>query len=307
MMEKMKIIDAHVHAVEQIAGLCRRGELRGVGGGRARWANGEEMTLIPEGCGDRDFTGEAILRLLDAHGVEKAVLLQGSMYGFQNLYTAQLCRKYPVRFAGAGTVDPFMRDWESVLGHLFDGEGLRILKFEVSSGGGLMGYHPPFALDGPAMEGPLAFAAERGATVAFDIGDCTMESYQPQALRRIALRYPRMKLVVCHLLAPLPGREEQLKRDLSLLSLPNVWFDLAALPIIPQMQPYPFAGALRAVAAAREIVGAEKLIWGTDSPLGAALVPYGEHIRYLKESGVFTGRELSLVFYQNAQAVYFGG
>ena len=73
----------------------RRGELRPLGGGRARWANGLEIQLIPPELGDRSFTAEALLGVLDAHRVERAVLLQGSFYGFQNEYSAEAARVQP--------------------------------------------------------------------------------------------------------------------------------------------------------------------------------------------------------------------
>ena len=65
----MKIIDAHAHVVQCIAGFTSRGELRSAGGGRARYADGSEFQMIP-----KQFE----------NGVEKAVLLQGQCFGFQN-------------------------------------------------------------------------------------------------------------------------------------------------------------------------------------------------------------------------------
>lgn len=38
--------------------------------------------------------------------VERAVLMQGSMYGFQNRYHSELIRRYPDRFCPTCTVDP---------------------------------------------------------------------------------------------------------------------------------------------------------------------------------------------------------
>ena len=44
-------IDAHVHIYETINGYGSRGELRPIGDGYARWANGDTVQLIPEGMG----------------------------------------------------------------------------------------------------------------------------------------------------------------------------------------------------------------------------------------------------------------
>ena len=54
------VIDAHVHVFEVIAGMGARGELRAVGGGRARWATGEEFRMLPDGCGDFIFATELL-------------------------------------------------------------------------------------------------------------------------------------------------------------------------------------------------------------------------------------------------------
>ncbi len=56
----MNIIDAHVHVVEHIAGFGRRGELRPLGNGRARWGDGTELQLIPPELGDREVVGAVL-------------------------------------------------------------------------------------------------------------------------------------------------------------------------------------------------------------------------------------------------------
>lgn len=104
----MKKIDSHLHIAKIIAGYCRRGELRAAGNGMAQWGNGEIFRLLPEGYGDTSFTAEAALAIMDHHEVEKAVLMQGSMYGFQNQYHYEIMKKYPDRFCPSCTVDPFM-------------------------------------------------------------------------------------------------------------------------------------------------------------------------------------------------------
>lgn len=300
----MEIIDGHIHLVEVMAGYGRRGELRAIGDGKARWASGEIMELIPKGYGEKDFTAQSLLRLMNENNVKKAVLLQGSMYGFQNEYTYEMCKKYPERFAGAFTIDPFAKNKIELLNHFIDDLGCKIMKFEISSGGGLMGYHNKFLIDGNEMEDIWRKASEVNTTVALDIGDYTMESYQPEAIRRVALKYPNVKIVVCHLLAPIKGKEEILKRDLELLNLPNIWFDLAALPAIFSTDIYPFPSAQKSIKIAKDIVGASKLIWGSDAPMTAARDPYKNHINYINED-IFDKEEMKMVFYDNALDVYF--
>ena len=96
----MKKIDAHLHLAQIVAGYCRRGELRAIGNGKAEWGNGEVFDLFPQTgeYGETNFTAEQALALMDKNDVERAVLMQGSMYGFQNLYHEEILKKYPDRF-----------------------------------------------------------------------------------------------------------------------------------------------------------------------------------------------------------------
>ncbi|WP_278683183.1 amidohydrolase family protein [Paraclostridium bifermentans] len=301
----MKIIDAHIHLVERIAGFCRRGELRAIGDGKARWANGDIMDLIPSGYGDKDFTTEALIRFMDDNSIDKAVLMQGSLYGFQNEYTYEACIKYPERLKGACTVDPFAENALEVLNRLVNKLNFKIIKLEVSSGGGLMGYHDKFSIDGEKMSKIWEVANNNNLTMVLDIGDHTMNSYQPEAIRNMALKYPNLKIVVCHLTAPSAGDEDKLKNTLEILNLPNISFDLAALPLINAPEKYPFLQTQNFIKIAKKIVGTNKLIFGSDSPMAAKLNSYKEISNYLIESNIFTQKELEDIFYNNAFKVYF--
>ena len=44
----MKKIDAHLHLAKIVAGYCRRGELRAIGGGKCQWGSGEVFQLFPQ-------------------------------------------------------------------------------------------------------------------------------------------------------------------------------------------------------------------------------------------------------------------
>ena len=277
----MKIIDAHAHVVQCIAGTGSQGELRSCGGGRAAYATGNEFQVLPPEIGEYGASPEALLRVMDAHGVEKAVLLQGNYFGFQNLYTYEAVRAYPDRFAGAAAYDPFSAQADRIKTHLFGELGFRIVKFEVSSGSGLMANHPPLALDGEVMDREYRWAAERGLVFVIDIGKPRSVSWQVDALSRAVRRYPEMKFVVCHLLSPQLGDGELLRRSLDKLALPNVWFDLAALCLNSRPEEWPYPTARGYVRDAADIVGAERLLWGSDMPSAMTRDSYRHFIDFI--------------------------
>ena len=224
----MKIIDAHVHLVQCIAGTGAAGELRSCGGGRGMYADGSVCQLLPPDWHSDQATPERILQVMDEHSVERAVLLQGGYLGFQNLYSWQAQQKWPERFLAAGAYDPYSRGRDGIVRHLFEELGMRVVKFEVSTGSGLMAAHPVFALDGDVMEREAAFADAHGLVFVIDIGKLGSPSSQIGALRRLIRRHAGMKFVVCHLLAPKQSELEAMAEGLAALAGPNVWFDLAS-------------------------------------------------------------------------------
>lgn len=301
----MKIIDAHAHIVQVIAGFGSQGELRSCGNGKAIYASGQIIDMIPPALGDVDVTPEKVIELMDKHNVEKAVLLQGNYFGFQNEYTWQAIQKYPNRFTGAATYDPFCVNKEKIKKHLFEELGFRIVKFEVSNGSGLMSYHPPVLLDGEVMDEECAYANKKGLVFVIDIGRAGNPCWQIEALRTIVLRYPDMKFVVCHLLAPQQKDEEVFTKALKRLALPNVWFDLAALPANQKPETYPYEHARHYLKIGKEIVGAERMMFGSDLPSTLCRDSYTHLVDYLADSDVFTEKEKEMVFYHTAEEIYF--
>lgn len=302
----MKKIAAHLHVAHIIAGYCRRGELRAVGGGRAMWGNGEEFQLIPEEYGDSwNFPVEKALELMDENEVERAVLMHGSMYGFQNQYHYQILKKYPDRFCPSCTVDPFMTNHMETMRYYMEDLKFHLVKFEISSGGGLMGCHPPFSLVSDTMMEIYEFIEKKQGVLAMDVGDITMPSHQPENLEQIAHTFPRLKLVICHLLAPIEERKEEWRESLKLLKKDNVWFDIAALPKIVGTDIYPYKKVQNIVKEAIELLGSHRLLWGTDAPFAAVSDSYEHLTNYLEQGDAFTKEELEAIYYKNACQVYF--
>lgn len=305
-MKRRKIIDAHAHVAQYIAGFTSRGELRGIGGGKAQYATGEVFQMFPPEMGDIGVTPETLLKEMDVNGVEKAVLLQGNFLGFQNEYTWEAVKKYPSRFTGAATYDPFCLKVGEVRKHLFDELGFKAVKFELSNGSGLMANRPPFPLDGELMSGCFSHAREKGLTVVLDIGRPRNSCWQPEALATAMKKYPQVTFVICHLLAPQKQDTELLKKTLQSLVMPNVYFDISSLAHNQKPENYPYPTASEHLKSAKSIVGADKLMFGSDMPMNLVHDSYARLKDYIVESGVFTDRELEDVFWYTAEKVYFG-
>lgn len=301
----MKIIDAHAHVVQYISGFTSRGELRAAGGGNAVYADGSSFKMIPDGMGETGVTPESLIKVMDENGVEKAVLLQGQFFGFQNEYTAQAVQKYPDRFVGAGSYDPFCVNAPLIKDRLFGQLGFKAVKWELSNGSGLMAYHRPLDIDGEMMRAEFKFAADNNLTVVIDIGRPRNCCWQVDALASVAKSFPQTKFVICHLLAPQREDVELLKSSLGKLALPNVWFDLAALAHNQKPEQFPYPTAVEHLKTAKAQVGADRLMFGTDMPSALCRDSYAHLVSYITQSGVFTEEELKKVFYDTANYIYF--
>lgn len=96
-----------------------------------------------------------------------------------------------------------------------------------------------------------------------------------------------------------------MEEDLKMLALPNVWFDFAALPAnVNKGEAYPYPAAREALARAKKVVGAERLMYGSDLP--STLI--GQSYQKLVDYGIdlFTEEEIEKVYYETANQVYFG-
>lgn len=299
----MRLLDAHCHVFEYLSSYRGEGEIRAIGGGCARWANGQVVSMIPPELGDKSFETETLVRFMEEKGVEKAVLLQGSFYGFHNEYVAEAMQKYPDKFLGAGTFDPFACYADQIYERLTNELGFRVIKFETSTGGGLMSIHKTYDLF--EVFDPIVEKMEKnGQVLVLDIGSPGMTSFQPEAVAKLAEKYPDVNMIICHLLAPTLKDEAVLKELLKILKADNIWFDLAAVPFNVKPEDYPYPTGQKYIAMAKEIVGADKLIWGTDVPSVLVYDTYEELLGFVTESGIFTEEELAGVLYDNAIEAY---
>lgn len=301
----MKIIDAHAHIAQYIAGFTSRGELRAIGGGKAQYCTGEIFQMFPPELGDLGVSPEALIKVMDENGVEKAVLLQGNFLGFQNEYTYEAIKKYPGRFVGAATYDPFCVKVDEIRKRLFEELNFRAVKFELSNGSGLMANRQPVYLDGRVMNNCYKHAAENGLSVVLDIGRPRNACWQVDALSDVVTKYPQVTFVICHLLAPQRSDVELLKQSLGKLVRSNVYFDISSLAHNQQPEKYPYPTAVEHLRNAKSIVGSDKLMFGTDMPCNLASDSYAHLKDYIIDSEVFNSEELEDVFYNTAEKIYF--
>jgi predicted TIM-barrel fold metal-dependent hydrolase len=230
------------------------------------------LRVLPPTAIETVHPPEVLIEHMDWVGVDKTVLLQGTFYGECNRYAAEAIQSWPDRFLGAAFLDP----WSPGARHMFDkvvGElGFRAVKLELSEAAGLSGVHPGLRLDDPDVAWLWEAMEQHDFLLTLDLGAIDSISYQTDAIRNIIDQHPHLRVVIAHLCQPNPAAEQDevlwkaWKEQITLAQHPYVWLDTAALPAYLVEEGYPFPSARRYIQMAVDLVGADKIMWGTDLP-----------------------------------------
>jgi len=306
------IVDAHAHIFREMQGHTATGPTRSLPFGKVQCGDGSVIRLLPPlSPGPAAFPPESLLQHMDWAGVDKAVLLQAPFYGDVNEYVHDAVTRWPDRFIGSGQVDPRAANARETFRRITDDFGFRILKFEMSPGTGLLGLYPDLTLDDDSMAW-LWEEADRGRmAIALDLGDAASPSYQTGQLARILEQYRNVKIVIAHLARPPMDKEDDSRLDalwreqILLARHPNVWLDLSALPERHHSETYPFPSACRYVLRAAEMVGPQKLLWGSDAPGLLLRATYPQLLSFVAEArSSFPAEDLRRILGGNAVHAY---
>jgi predicted TIM-barrel fold metal-dependent hydrolase len=295
------IVDAHAHVFRHLHGRIAAGDVTGLAWGRARMGE-KEIQLLPPFCPGTSFPPEALLAQMNWAGVDKAVLLQGPFYGDQNSVVLDAVTRFPDRFIGAAYFDPWGDSPEKKLGEILSAGKFRALKLECTEPTGLCGIHPDARLDDPKLARLWRELEAGGLVLVVDLGTVGTRSYQTDAVRAIAQRHPRLRIVIPHLgqITPTVAGSREKRRaweaQIDLGLLPNVWFDCASLPAYLPDEDYPYPSAEKFLVLAIERIGPQKVLWGSDLPGLAGAMSYPQAVRLAKRHAEFLSPDQQVTF-----------
>lgn len=290
------LIDAHTHIFPVVQGRIGGGPTVSIGYGKIRVGADQTLRVLPPAAIETRFPPKVLLEYIDWASVDKAVLLQGTFYGECNQYAAEAIRRWPDRFLGAAFLDPWEPGARAMFDQAVDELGFRAIKLELSEAAGLSGLHPDLRLDDPQVAWLWDEMEERDLLLTLDLGAIGCRSYQTDAVRRMIETHPALRIVIAHLCQPNPRAEQDSalwalwREQVSLALHPGVWMDTAALPAYLQEEGYPYPSARRYLSMAIDIVGPDKILWGTDVPGLLTIATYrqladlaSEHLDFLSQ------------------------
>lgn len=234
-----------------------------------------------------DSDGSELVELMDAHNVEKTLIL-GVRSGGDNETVLAAVRKHPDRLVGGAFADP--REGEKAIDEIrhYHGEGLRVVKLFPNHG-----YYP----DDEAVRPFFQAVAELKMAVLSHCGWLSPKpgveyaSYysHPGRFEKLIRIYPETIFIMAHM----GGIAGILESVMLTTRTPNTYVDCS-----------PGQG-LWALEAAKDIIATiptDKLMWGCDSYDYERLIP--RYHAALEAIGF--GPHLEKIFYANARGVLEG-
>jgi predicted TIM-barrel fold metal-dependent hydrolase len=269
--------------------------------------------VSPPEFADGRFPVERLLALMDAEGVDGAVIVQNPVIGTINEEVREALDAYPERFAGVVQVDPVAPGALEVIREYVRSRRQRTVKLEMSEEWGWSGVHPGLRLDGPELMGLWGLADEMGINVIIDPGAIGKSGYQVEAIDRLSETHAGVRFLIEHLgymQSTDVSNEAARRRRIEMLRLalkPNVSIGFAATATLLE-ESYPCYGAVGLLKEAVELVGANKILWGTDVPYTLRRHTYKQMLDTVRGDAPFlSDAERRCILGENAREMFFNG
>lgn len=287
------IIDAHAHLWlrqdTEVDGL----PIRTIENGRSLFM-GEVRQMLPPFMTDGVNSAEVFLSNMDYAQVSAAVITQEYIDGLQNDYLADVSARHPHRFLVCGMCEFRRPGYLEQARQLID-RGFRAIKIPAQR---LLLKEGRVMLNCEEMIQMFRLMEQRGILLSIDLAD---GATQVAELEEVIAECPRLKIAIGHFgMVTRPEWEAQIK----LARHPHVMIESGGITWLFNEEFYPFRGAIRAIRRAAELVGMEKLMWGSDYPRTITAITYRMSYDFVSKSAELTDEEKALFLGENARRFY---
>lgn len=287
------IIDAHAHLWlrqdTEVDGL----PIRTLHNGRSLFM-GEVRQMLPPFMTDGVNSAEVFLSNMDYAQVSAAVITQEYIDGLQNDYLADVSARHPHRFLVCGMCEFRRPGYLEQARQLID-RGFRAIKIPAQR---LLLKEGRVMLNCEEMIQMFRLMEQRGILLSIDLAD---GATQVAELEEVIAECPRLKIAIGHFgMVTRPEWEAQIK----LARHPHVMIESGGITWLFNEEFYPFRGAIRAIRRAAELVGMEKLMWGSDYPRTITAITYRMSYDFVSKSAELTDEEKALFLGENARRFY---
>ena len=253
------IIDAHIHLWDRVKG--DEGDkdkpVRALRNGIIKIGD-IEMLGMPPYFLDGRCTYEMALSVMDAAGVDAAVVTQEYHDGNQNAYLAEVQDKCPDRFFLEGLLefrnpDGLSAEFQNVI-RKYGFKGIKLLA-------GYLVHTTPriFLTDKRLMS---VFEQMENLRMILTV-ELESGEIQVKELREVARTFKKLIIILRHF--GMAGHDGWLEQ-LNLVEEPNIYIESGGITWLFRHEGPPFPGAREAIYEAVKRVGADNIMWGSDFP-----------------------------------------
>lgn len=275
------IIDAHIHLWDRQAGRVNGKPVVPLTGGRSDFG-GELRQMMPPYMLDGRNTVEMLMANMDYTRVSGCVITQEYIDGSQDAYLLKCREKYPQRMKITCLYEerPMEDDWMAK----FDGVKICAGRLENQ--------------DLLAHEEIFRQAERLGKFVSIDLAD---GDAQTDAMEALIEKYPDLRIAVGHFgMVTTEGWEKQI----ALAKHKNVYIESGGITWLFHHEFYPYPSAVKAIRAAIDICGIEKLMWGSDYPRTMTAITYDMSKDFVEKTHELSEEEKRKFLGENAEKFY---
>ncbi len=288
-----KIIDAHSHLWLRQDTSWNGMPVRTLKNGRSFFLT-EEVQMVPPFMIDGVNSAEVFLSNMNYAQVGGAVVVQEFIDGIQNDYLAKVKSDYPERFFVFGMCDYFKPGFYDTAASLIDSgfKGIAIPGHRLILSDGRVN------LNSPEMMKMFHLMENKGVILSLCLAENNLQNGE---IKEVIEECPRLKIAIGHFgMVTAPGWEDQIKLALN----DNVMIESGGITWLFNKEFYPFNGAVRAIREAIDMVGADKLMWGSDYPRTITAITYKMSYDFILKTNDLTDREKRLFLGENAEKFY---
>jgi predicted TIM-barrel fold metal-dependent hydrolase len=270
------IIDAHAHLWKKQNGIVNGKPVYDIGGGRS-YFGGEIKQMMPPYMTDGENNIERFLANMDYAGVSGAVITQEYIDGNQNDYLLS-CKSDRIKICALYE--------EKSLGDISGFDGIKLCASRLKDKN-LLNHIEPFKT-----------ANENGKFISIDLAD---GNEQTEMMQEIINKFPDLKIAIGHF--GMVTRENWLEQ-IKLARNKNVYIESGGITWLFNSEFYPYPSAINAINEAAELVGFEKLMWGSDYPRTMTAITYKMSFDFIEKTYEISEENKKLFLGENAARFY---
>jgi predicted TIM-barrel fold metal-dependent hydrolase len=276
------IIDAHSHLWLKQDTTVDGKRILSLKNGRSIFMD-EEVQMLPPFMIDGQNTAEVFLSNMNYAQVGAAVVVQEVIDGCQNAYLTQVQQQYPDRFFCMGMA------WNTDEAQAVIDAGLKGIAFPGHRiHESLLTLMPVFKL----ME-------SKEMVLSMCLAD---DEEQIGQMAEVIQECPDLKVAIGHF--GMPSTASFRSQVLLARQGQNVMVESGGITWLYNSEFYPFPTAIRRIREAADLVGMDRLMWGSDYPRTITAITYRMSYDFVEKSSELTDSEKAMFLGGNAKSFY---